>query len=538
MRGCNITFLQAIQQIYNNTKGRVIYLNDFGYPNYYDLQNVVNNYKVETYLERINLDDECENDLNSGNGFVIIHNSNNIKKDLKEPNGIFSPKFGQTLSDINPFIDKYKCQCGFTMGRINYGTLCPICGKPVEFVDDNFSYFGWIKLKDKYTVIHPNFYKELETLIGTDNLKNIIQYVDIKDIDGFSVKNKGSKDEPYFGKGMFFFKDNYDEIISYYYSKSPNKKAKLETYMDLLQNRDKIFTHSIPVFTSLLRPHQLDGGNFAYNDVNGLYTMMVKLSVDINNDTLKMHRKKKPKLQLLFDLQTKLNKLYAEIENIMSGKKGIIRQLFGGRYNFTSRDVIMPDPNLRIDEVRLSYYALVGLLEQRIINILVKSYNMTHNDAYNMWYKSKIKIDPIVCNIIDCIIKSHPRGIPILINRNPTIAYGSILQMFVVGILENSYTMALPLQILPSMGADFDGDVLNVMLIINKDFEEEAFKVLNPGNALFISRNDGLFNNSVNHSKDTIININTLHSLCENSYTKEQMDMINAVKNKWSNSPR
>ena len=31
-----------------------------------------------------------------------------IKKDLKAENGIYSPKFGQTLADANPFIDRYK----------------------------------------------------------------------------------------------------------------------------------------------------------------------------------------------------------------------------------------------------------------------------------------------------------------------------------------------------------------------------------------------------------------------------------------------
>ena len=51
----------------------------------------------------------------------------------------------------------------------------------------------------------------------------------------------------------------------------------------------------------------------------------------------------------------------------------------------------------------------------------------------------------------------HKRGIPLLINRNPTINYGSILQMFCVGMnkdLDHDYTMSLPLQILPLLAAD------------------------------------------------------------------------------------
>ena len=50
--------------------------------------------------------------------------------------------------------------------------------------------------------------------------------------------------------------------------------------------------------------------------------------------------------------------------------------------------------------------------------------------------------------------------------RNPTISYGSIMQCFCVGINFN-YTMSLSLQVLSPLAADFDGDTLNIMHIIN-----------------------------------------------------------------------
>lgn len=102
--------------------------------------------------------------------------------------------------------------------------------------------------------------------------------------------------------------------------------------------------------------------------------------------------------------------------------------------------------------------------------------------------------------------------------------------MQVIDILDN-YTMALPLQILKTMAADFDGDTLSILLIIDRDFYEEAHRVLNPRNALYISRNNGMFNNAMNHSRDTIININTLIGLSRSNYTQEQIDKINRLKN-------
>jgi len=57
-----------------------------------------------------------------------------------------------------------------------------------------------------------------------------------------------------------------------------------------------------------------------------------------------------------------------------------------------------------------------------IINILQKSYFMRYNDAYKLLYESMHEPNPIIVNIIEGIIKSYDRGIPILINRNPTIS--------------------------------------------------------------------------------------------------------------------
>lgn len=97
-----------------------------------------------------------------------------------------------------------------------------------------------------------------------------------------------------------------------------------------------------------------------------------------------------------------------------------------GRYNFTARSVIAPDPTKRIDEVSLSYQCLCGLLQQRIINILHKSYSMRYNDAYKLLMESTAVPNKIIVQIIDGIIKSTERGIPVLINRNPTLQLGGI----------------------------------------------------------------------------------------------------------------
>lgn len=124
--------------------------------------------------------------------------------------------------------------------------------------------------------------------------------------------------------------------------------------------------------------------------------------------------------------------------------------------NFSSRSVIRQDPTLRIDQIKLPYVTLVKTLQQRIINILMRSYNMTPSEAHKKWSNAVNKFDDRIGEIIDMIIKANPEGLPCILNRNPTINYGSVLQMFCVGYTK-TLTISVPLQVLSPLGADFDG---------------------------------------------------------------------------------
>ena len=75
----------------------------------------------------------------------------------------------------------------------------------------------------------------------------------------------------------------------------------------------------------------------------------------------------------------------------------------------------------------------------------------------------------------------------------------------------------------------FDGDCLNILYIINEQFRIQAERKYNPRNIAYISKNDGRFNNDVNHCRDTIINANGLIQLSRDKYTQEQLDAINKL---------
>ena len=101
--------------------------------------------------------------------------------------------------------------------------------------------------------------------------------------------------------------------------------------------------------------------------------------------------------------------------------------------------------------------------------------------------------------------------------------------MYCVGI-NDSYTMSVPLQILRPLAADFDGDVLNIWLIINRPFFEACNAIFNPRNNMYISHNNGLSNPDVCVQKDTVINANTLLWLGRNAKRKGEKERIAKLK--------
>ena len=316
----------------------------FTYPN-------SSEYEFVSKLEIVDLDKEAQEDINSGNGFRVSAPYNTVKKDMKNIDGIYSSRFGQKFGDINPFANRYSCECGNITSRINNGIECPLCHTKVKYVDDNFKMFGWIILNDEYHIIHPKFFDTLNVIFGespynTDRkktkpgkdkkkieknlkLKNIINYSPEVDQHGIARECEFKPDnEPFYGIGMIEFYNRFDEILEYYYKLNPKKKP---YYDDIIENRNLVFCHSIPVFTTHLRPTDIRGSDLVFDVVNGYYNMINKHAHNINKTQRKMDKNLTIKNSELYKLQMKYMELCEEILNTLSTKYGVLRNLVGGK---------------------------------------------------------------------------------------------------------------------------------------------------------------------------------------------------------------
>ena len=146
-------------------------------------------------------------------------------------------------------------------------------------------------------------------------------------------------------------------------------------------------------------------------------------------------------------LQIKVNKLWDYDFESMHGKEGIIRDmLLGGSLNYTARNVIIPCPSLRDNEIDLSYHTFRELFKPKIISYLQMYEDISLAKAEDIWESSFIFNEKVYA-IMEMIVENDDIGI--LINRNPTLNYYSMLLMKIRRIKRSGvdYCLSVPLSI-------------------------------------------------------------------------------------------
>lgn len=466
--------------------------------------------KVEVRFELLNWDKECEIDMISGKGFPILQDPYDKKdKKKKNPYGIMSEKFSTDWEDKDAFEERYSCKCKSLKGRVFEGEICPLCNTKVEFINVDYKMTGWINLGD-YKIIQPGFYDIIQSVIGKAELESILESELIINLNGRRVKKsnkKPAKDSPYKGIGVEKFYKNFREIMHYYLKK---KKAKTNTIYFLLEKKEDIFSSNIPVFTSILRPESITGEDYYYYNINTIYKTIFKLSKILKDESINSDIKSKyiDIENALFKIQNRVVDLNTAIFNLLDGKNGFIKQhIIGGRLSWSSRCVIVPDPDLEADQIKLPYLAFMEMYKFELIGYIKDINKVTLAQAFHIWNMACLRFDPKVYEIIKYMLKvDEPTCI---VNRNPTINYGSsdILKVIDVPADYSNLCMSLPIAILVPFNADFDGDVLNIYSLKSSKLKRELDKFYNPKKNFYISRKDGLFNRDVDLLKDQSIGL-------------------------------
>ena len=451
-----------------------------------------------------NLDQLRDERVAAGIDFIIDEYTT-IKKELKNRGGsnIYSKRYGTSWEDNDAFQELYSCECGHLKGKFMTDAICPHCNTPVKYTGNDVNITGWLVLEGA-KIIHPNLYAFLESVIGKKILPDILKSPRA-DVNGHMVIGEGYKN-----MGMTEFCKRWKEVAEYYLRKkgsnNANKKAQYEF---LLEHEDMVLTSSIPVFSLIMRPIHSSNTIFS-NKANNLYNVLSKDVIEFNSKKLMTFLEKEDKLE---EIQNYFNQLYQYAMQSIMTKEGHIRaNMLGARFNSSTRTVIVPlGDGCDIDEIELPYLAFLEVYKLEIINIIKATRCISHNEALKIWKDATFEFSKEVYNIIMLMIKNTEGGVKYIINRNPSLRYGSILTMRVRYVEPdiNNYVMKLPLQVLGFLNADFDGDAMNGISIKSNDILKEL-EVHNPKYNMVISRNNGLLASESFLIKDQVAIISDL----------------------------
>ena len=386
----------------------------------------------EAHVVKLDLDAECAYDLAIGQG-LRLQSTESFHKSEKVEDGLQSPFFGTDFSDELSFAERYRCQCGYMIGMMYQGELCPKCGTPVGYVPVDMKKMGWIIL-DHFKVMSPIYAYKLSEALGTVEGEKVLTKILSKDFDqdesdehAIILREKEDelrKKHPYVYKGTQWFVDHFEEVIKFYMAKKPGKKKLFE---ELLNDKDHVFTSCIPVISATLRsetPGEKDRKLIKFR-INTIYSSIIRLTNEINemgdiknmsdNELITTDR-------YLCAIHKKLLQLFDEIFNILNGKKGTIAsRIIAGRYNASARNIISASSGeLRSNEVDICYLDAMELFRYELTNLYAKLKSCTIEESQQAWYRATRYFDPVFYGIIKYMITHNRDEIGVIINRNPS----------------------------------------------------------------------------------------------------------------------
>lgn len=477
--------------------------------------------KESLSLTPVSWDELYTVDKVTGNGFDITEPTFKKVKGVyvKREYGTHSRLFGTDFEDDEAFAERYSCRCGERKSRKYEGEICPKCNTVVEYIGINMKMTGWMSLENGYAFIHPIYYLILQSLIGKDAFNEMIKYDMDIDLNGHVVQKHHPKNK-FYGIGISLFREKFIDIMAHYMRVHKRKPDKLKVIDELLviYEYGLLFQSHIPVYSSMLRDTKITNEEYWYNEVDKKINMLFSQVRLLNGWRV---RSKKESLEALpnelalSNLQTYLMKYWSIVYSGIMGKDGLIKDgILGGRLNFSARDVIVPDPTLRVNEVKVGYILFLELFKLELINLLVRLKGITYMEAFEEWSLATTHFDEKMWMLMNHYIKKNKPMI--ILNRNPSINFGSLMAMYILevepGYVE-SFVLRMPVPVLSKFNADFDGDHLNLVSLKLEEHVKEFKKYLEPRSAMQISRVDGKFDTDFGLGKDQIIGLHYFNTI-------------------------
>lgn len=416
------------------------------------------------------------------------------------------------------------CDEGCTRNEYRLGSVCPVCHTVVrEVAAEKLETITYVRAPAEVdTLINPVVLSMLSERFSIGGF-NLIHY--ITDPQYRIPENQVGRFTQLiaqypFERGLNSFYRNFKDIKEFLFSISQFRlkiKGKLAT--DFLrrlldENEDSIFTKHLPIphRSTLVIEDGSSGG--VYLDEFTLKAIDAILGL-AGIDTLSAKGELSTNKRLRESRAIRSNIAIAEYYKSIAAKRlakkeGVFRkQVYASRSHFSFRAVITSTTTVHNHRnVRIPWIVATSALQVHLKNKLYRL-GFTPNEAQAFLNKHANTFHPLMDLLFKELIAEAPTGlgIPIALCRPPSLKRGSIQSVFVSEIKrpEEGKTIDISILIVKQLNADFDGDALQFILLLD-NYMTEAFKNLAPFKSAYSLNNIRTLSNSLEHSKTVVAN--------------------------------
>ena len=377
-----------------------------------------------------------------------------------------------------------KCSCGKYIGEFHKGHVCEVC--ETEVGETSYDPVIWAKAFDKdLKFINPIFYYRLNSMLGSDiqYLTGITNTTRTKDNVSATIARNVLMGERTYKNFVYNIRNILVFISTLGQYRQPSRAYKLACLLHEWDTRkDDILTMYIPFINNILfNVTKTNKGNYTDTGFATIYDIASSwMRVSNNMNTTDRIR------DLVTAKTVNSLGLMPEfyIKYYLSKKAGIFRKhCYGARSPFTLRAVIVSRPGRHMwNEIIVPWVTMVSVFRPHVLNILCNRYGFSYKEASDRIFAACKKYDPLIDEVATTLIKETPngRGIPAMIQRNPSLYQGSALKVYIPGYGKDPSSNVIEFSqgLCKWPNADYDGDEMNVTIALD-NFMANKFEVLN-----------------------------------------------------------
>ena len=414
----------------------------------------------------------------------IVNNENLLDLETKEKlDKLLMINYSEDTLSLIP-----KCDCGELSGNFYIGETCRHCNTVVKsMLENNLSFLLWLEkpigvenfispivlsmLLKRYKTSRPRVHV-VEYLIKPN--MRIPQRTATRHVEQLD-KLDALLDAAGIKRGYNSFITNFFQIIeileTHFSKKSKAEKENFKSW--LYSNRRVLFSNYLPFPNKSI--FVIDSNELgSYIDrtlLLPLNSLRRVTGIDLRDQTLAAKQLKVAKS--LIELADFYSKYMADS---FFKKPGLVRKHINStRSHFTARAVITSLPGQhQYDEVWLPWTLACGLFREHIIKGL-QLHGYSYKEAISHYMLHLTTYSEVIGNIFNTILLESGDGVKALLNRNPSLHRGSLQTIRITKVKTNpdDNTIGMSYLIAPAFNADYDGDMLNLTLVLTEKATKE-----------------------------------------------------------------